>query len=89
VDPNCVGPAGDKGDAGPTGSSGERGPKGDLGATGPQGDAGATGATGDTGATGPQGPAIQSFTFTFVDGAGNQQTLTCTDPEGDLTYACG
>jgi len=112
VDPKCVGPQGDKGDAGPTGSSGERGPKGDLGATGPKGDtgadgpqgpkgdtgatgadgpagpAGAPGATGATGAQGPPGPPIASFTFTFVDGAGVQITLTCTDPEGDLTYTC-
>lgn len=88
-----AGPQGDPGKdstvPGPQGGIGPQGPPGaDSTVPGPAGPAGADGAPGATGATGPRGPAITSFTFSFVDGAGNQQTLTCTDPEGDLTYAC-
>lgn len=90
-DLGATGPTGAAGDTGATGKTGDTGPAGSQGATGPQGDPGATGATGPQGPTGPTGatgPAPAAFSFSFVDGAGNQQTLTCTDPEGDLTYAC-
>ena len=52
------------------------------------GPAGAPGQAGATGATGATGPAPASFTFSFVDGQGAQQTLTCSDPENDLSYVC-
>jgi hypothetical protein len=49
---------------------------------GPQGQTGSPGA--DSTVPGPQGPPVGSFTFT--DAVGVQQT--CTDPEGDGSYAC-
>lgn len=60
------------------GPQGERGPQGETGKPGPQGD------IGSPGPQGIQGPPILSWTFTDATG----QTQTCTDPEGDLTYAC-
>jgi hypothetical protein len=62
---------------------GAQGPAGaDSTVPGPQGSTGATGATGAT------GPPVASFTFSFIDGAGVQQTRTCVDPDGDLNYTC-
>lgn len=55
--------------------------RGSAGPTGPQGPAGADGAQGPPG---PPGPGVGSFTFTDATG----QTQSCTDPEGDGSYAC-
>jgi hypothetical protein len=73
----AVGPRGDRGPTGPRGATGPRGHRGRRGRKGPKG------ATGLTGAPGPTGPRPTAFTFQL-----NGQTLTCTDPEGDGTYAC-
>jgi hypothetical protein len=71
---------------------GARGPAGaDSTVPGPQGPPGAPSTVpGPQGAAGPP-VATFTFTFTFVDGAGQQQTVTetCSDPDGDLNYACG
>jgi hypothetical protein len=77
----CRGP---EGPTGPPGTQGDRGAAGTDGANGAAGADGAPGAQGATGATGATGPPIASFTFT--DPAGVVQV--CTDPDGDLNYAC-
>lgn len=86
--PGEPGVAGSKGDTGPAGAAGKTGETGPPGPPGPAGDPGPPGPTGSAGATGAAGPAVASFTFSFVDGAGVQQTRTCSDPDGDLNYAC-
>lgn len=83
-----TGATGAKGDTGATGATGDTGAQGPQGDPGPQGPQGATGATGPQGPTGATGPAPASFSFTFVDGAGQQVTFTCTDADGDLNYQC-
>ena len=87
-DTGATGAAGAKGDTGPAGATGNTGDTGPQGPPGPAGDPGPAGPAGPQGATGPAGAAPASFTFTFVDGAGQQVTMTCSDPDGDLNYAC-
>ena len=87
-DTGATGATGSKGDTGPAGATGDTGAQGPAGPPGPAGDPGPAGPAGPQGATGPAGSAPASFTFTFVDGAGQQVTLTCSDPDGDLNYAC-
>ena len=87
-DTGAAGATGAKGDTGPAGATGDAGAQGPQGPPGPAGDPGPAGPAGPQGATGPAGAAPASFTFTFVDGAGQQVTMTCSDPDGDLNYAC-
>lgn len=74
------------GQPGPPGAVGGPGPEGDTGATGEPGATGPPGAQGEpgpAGAPGQPGPAPASFAFTL-----GAITWTCTDPDGDLAYAC-
>lgn len=77
------GPPGANGTNGVDGATGEPGPQGEPGAVGPQGPVGPEGPQGPQGETGTQGPAVSSFTFTFL-----AVDYICTDPEADGTYAC-
>lgn len=74
------GPAGPQGEQGDTGTGGTSGTSGEPG---PQGDQGPVGPQGPEGPTGSQGPAVESFTFTFLG-----IDYSCTDPEVDGSYAC-
>lgn len=76
----CVGEAGPQGEQGEVGPAG---PAGEAGPTGPAGPAGPTGPAGPQGPSGPSGPAAASITFEWAN-----KTYRCTDPDGNLHYAC-
>lgn len=81
------GPAGADGAAGVNGVDGGQGPPGPPGPAGADGGTGPAGVDGGQGPAGPPGPGPTSFSFTFGNG-GNQTTVVCTDPDGDLVYEC-
>lgn len=91
----CVGPPGAQGISGMPGINGTNGVDGNPGTNGLNGEPGPQGIQGEPGvqgpqgeqgiqgSQGPQGPAVQSFTFTFLG-----VTYNCTDPEMDGSYSC-
>jgi hypothetical protein len=70
-----AGQRGEPGEAGPRGEKGDRGEPGPPGPQGPPGEPGQPGAAGAPGAPGAVSPF--SFSFSFVDGAGVEQTRMC------------
>lgn len=83
--PGLDGPPGAQGADGPAGARGLAGADGTPGADGAAGTPGAPGTPGTPGATGATGPAIASWTWTDPTSG---VVFTCTDPDGDLNYAC-
>ena len=81
--PGPVGAPGVVGPPGPEGPPGPQGAPGADGATGPQGPQGPAGPQGPPGEDGKDGKPPASITFTVLG-----ITYACTDPDGDLVYAC-